>query len=1182
MVDSGTLKLLEIVNRLNAGADSFSLKETSLKKKYNDSVNAAKETSKIQKGSALFEKEQKLQTLNDKYDVFYQDRKGLLKSLDDVIVGLKRVGYDKYIDYTADIPIAEPSVIQGLNAKIAAINEEGIIAFFSRLLFKSRREQVMELYADVEGCRKYINNEITVAKKELSAAVSDVENTYRSKMKRIQSSEDWAIESEKTSYQNNYSSLVQQSNTSIHNAAYSEYQRIVKDYYAENGINKNFWTSYVRPNNYKNRVLLGMGMIKANSAGNNMSIYSSSLPSTCFSNGTFMLPVVIDFKKGFNVYIGYNESERSRVINGINSFLLKTISVTTLKSVSWSVFDPKFNGGSIGNLERFTKVSSGILGGMVYCRKNEVDSRFSYLEDLIRTRNAWLASGPNGGYKDFHEFNRKNGSKKITMHIATLYDAQYDVYRQHINTIEKILQDGERLGISLIILRQKEKVQQYGNQRDIYKENFLKLLPIRFENDDFYIRIGKKGVLFRFNAPPQKIDSYLEQLNKAFETKPPVKNEFPHFYSESTKLYTMDSTKGLNIPFAITQKGNLSYLRIDHNNCAHVMIGGVPGSGKSVALLSILNGIVINYDPDDVEVWAIDYGNTTFGKFKTQQLPHIRRIITDKSPEFATALVDDLNNMVKERNLLWEKYNAPGRTLIDDIEKFRAALVASHGTYKKEHLARRIVILMDEFQFFTKALSDKDNKNPLASYRKDLERLLKVLRKCGIHFVFSSQDIPQGSEGFTQTSENWIPVRLCLRTDGNATLENQILRLDSTVANEVREKMLKDMASTAGSVVYKRPLMSKEKPGDDCIMEGTNNIIRKNIVIRMATDKDWAVADKLYDRIRAQSKSTETTEMFVSTDRKSIDKIPDHPLNSTMKVSENMNLFIGEAIGFSSELSITLTRRTEQNILLVGGKDSEEQSKRESTLVFMLLSAMARKDVEINVLRFDDLNIVHSKILEQMLITFNSCANFNYYIGSDQISNYFNNFDRSPQSVGVEKRLYVWLDIENIQLIESIQDNEYDYDVNDLDIEPDFESNEEDTDESNAILMHVSKSKEARSNPVKKRPVSLDKLKNDIKFLAVDGNRHGNWNIVMTDSYSILHDSKYFEIKQFGYRIGFKMSPDYLAKIFSITTKINEIITDTTSAYQDVSEAAPIAYRPFLLPGRQWTTDYLKKCSKWK
>ena len=75
MVDSGTLKLLEIVNRLNAGADSFSLKETSLKKKYNDSVNAAKETSKIQKGSALFEKEQKLQTLNDKYDVFYPHHK---------------------------------------------------------------------------------------------------------------------------------------------------------------------------------------------------------------------------------------------------------------------------------------------------------------------------------------------------------------------------------------------------------------------------------------------------------------------------------------------------------------------------------------------------------------------------------------------------------------------------------------------------------------------------------------------------------------------------------------------------------------------------------------------------------------------------------------------------------------------------------------------------------------------------------------------------------------------------------------------------------------------------------------------------------------------------------------------------------------------------------------------------
>ena len=1179
MIDSGTLKLFEIVNELNSVADSFLNKETSLKKQYNTSINEVKDTSKRERSSVLLEKERKIQELKKKYDVFCQDRQSLIKSLDDILAGIKRVGYDKYIDYTTNVPAINPSAMKNLNVKIAAINEEGIIAFISRLLFKSRREQVMELYTDVEGCRKYIKDEICFAKKELTEAILDIENTYRLKLQRIQDNEVRAIEKGKTLYQSNHSSLTQQSNTSTRNAAYCEYQNIVNKYYAENGINKNFWNSYVKPSNYANRVLIGMGSMRANIAANNMSIYSS-LPSNCFSNGNFMLPICIDFKRGFNVYIGYNDTERSRVLSGINSFLLKTISVTPLKSVSWSVFDPKFNGGSIGNLERFTKVSSGVLGGMVYCKKNEVDARFSYLEDLIRTRNSWLASGPNGGYKDFYEFNCNNASKKITMHIVTLYDAQYDIYQQHISTIEKILQDGERLGISLIVLRQKETMQTLGNKRDVYKENFSRLLPIRFENNDFYIRICKRGILFRFNAIPQKIDNYLDQLNKAFETKPPIKNEFPHFYSENTQLYTMDSTKGLNIPFAISLKGKISYLRIDHDNCAHVMIGGVPGAGKSVALLSILNGIVVNYDPDDVEIWAIDYGNTTFGKFKTQQLPHIRRIITDKSPEFATALVDDLNKMVQERNLVWEKYNSPGNTLIDDIEKFRNALTATYGTYKKEPLARRIVILMDEFQFFTKALSDKDNKNPLMSYRKDLERLLKVLRKCGIHFVFSSQDIPQGNEGFTSTSENWIPVRLCLRTDGNATLENQILRLDSTVAGEVREKMLNDMTSTKGSVVYKRPLMPREKPEDGSIMEGTNNIIRKNIIIRIAANEDWAVADKLYDKIRARSKTKKGTEMFVSTSRKFINEIPGHPLNSRLKLSDNIELFIGEAIGFSSELSITLTRRNEQNILLVGGKDSEEQSKRESSLVFMLLSAIVRKDTEINVFRFDDLNIVHSKVLEQILQTFSVYANFNYYIGCARINEYFGCFDKAPQSAGFEKRLYIWLDIENIQLIESSQNYEQNYDINNLDVEPDFEIDKPPIDDSEALLRAISNSRNSRSNQKASNNISINKVRNDIKFLSLDGNRYGNWNIVMTDSYSILHDSKYFEIKHFGYRIGFKMSPDYLSKVFSVTTKINEIITNTTSAYQDVSEAAPIAYRPFLLPSKQWTMEYLKKYLK--
>lgn len=1178
MVDSGTLKLVEMVIGLNDQASSSVNHDAQFKKKCDALIGETKRNSDNRKQLLEKEKKEKIDSLNSKYEAFLKDRNENIQALDNVLENLKKVGYDKYIDYSVEIPVAEPSVMQHFNEKIRTINEEGILAFLSRVFFKSRREMVMELYMDVEGCRKFIKREIQNAYRELTEAILGVEKKHQNDIKTIQAKERQTIEASRNSYFSSRNSLSQQSKLATQKASYGEYQKIVKDYYAENGLYPNFWTSYSSPTNYKHRVLLGMGMIDANAAFDNVSIYSSSLPSSCFADGKFKIPVVVDFKKGFNVYVGYNESERDRVLSGINSFLLKTISVTPLKSVSWSVFDPKFNGGSIGSLERFTKVSDGRLGTIVHCKKNEVDERFSYLEDLIRQRNALLSSGPNGGYKDFYDFNNKNKSKKISMHIVTLYDAQYDVYNQYINTIEKIIQDGKRLGISLIALRQKETNPTYGNKRDVYKENLSHLLPIRFENGDFYIRISNRPVLFRFNAIPGNIDNYLNGLYSAFEAKPEIRNDFPHFYNENTKLHTMESTKCLNIPFAITDTGKISYLKLDHNNCAHALIGGVPGSGKSIALLSILNGIVINYAPDDVEVWAIDYGNTTFGKYKAegQQLPHIKRIITDQSPEFAVDLINELEKLVKERNAEWEKYNTPGKALIDDIELFRHALCEQYGTYKKNPHARRIVILMDEFQFFTKALGDMDAKNPFVSYRNNLERLLKVLRKCGIHFVFSSQDIPSGASGFTPSSEKWIPVRLCLNTNGDATLESLILKTEPSHASEIKTKLLTDMSRLPGTVVYKRPLIAGEPINNNSVVEGGNNIYMRNRIIRIKESEDWSVADKLYERIRKSSNMSTKTEMFVSTERKSIETLKLHPLNIDLPHSEELELFIGEAIGFSNELSLKLTRHNEQNILLVGGKDTIEQSKRESTLIFSILSCVARSDTEVVVFRFDDINIFHSEKLEKILKALNHQHNFNYIVGANHVIDYFGTFDKTSLDRHITKRIFVWLDIENIDLLEQISTMVPIIETNNLDIEPDFGE----MDENATILDLIQDSQVARKKISVDIHSGVDKVKKSIKFLSTDGNRHGNWNIVTTDNFSNLNDSKYFNIKQFGHRIGFKMSPDYLAKVFTTTNKITELFTETTSVYQDISESRPIAYRPFIMPTTEWVEKFIRKNSK--
>ena len=141
----------------------------------------------------------------------------------------------------------------------------------------------------------------------------------------------------------------------------------------------------------------------------------------------------------------------------------------------------------------------------------------------------------------------------------------------------------------------------------------------------------------------------IENIISLLQSKQNIDTSYEKQLGFHTEYFTMNSTEALRIPFAIDKNGKILYFEIGGNAPTHALIAGSTGSGKCVALHTLIIQIVRNYHPDDVEIWAIDYKAVEFARYFDKRSPHFRVIAHDTSKEFSLSLIDLLYKEYEQR-----------------------------------------------------------------------------------------------------------------------------------------------------------------------------------------------------------------------------------------------------------------------------------------------------------------------------------------------------------------------------------------------------------------------------------------------------------------------------------------------------------------------------------------------------
>lgn len=227
------------------------------------------------------------------------------------------------------------------------------------------------------------------------------------------------------------------------------------------------------------------------------------------------------------------------------------------------------------------------------------------------------------------------------------------------------------------------------------------------------------------------------------------KNDSDRYYVDAEQVWAKwkRPPSGCRIPLGEDMRGAIVDVDLASSNSPHLLIGGVTGSGKSEALLTLLHGATRYYGVEELRLMLVDPKRTEL--VSLEPVPH-------RLGEIGASAEDAINLLASAVDEMERRYELFRQGKVRDVEEYQS---------KVGPLPRWIIVL-DEYADLT---SDDDERKEI---EKSLKRLAQKARAAGVHLVVSTQK-PVVSVINTVVKGN-LPGRIALRV-GTASESKVIL-----------------------------------------------------------------------------------------------------------------------------------------------------------------------------------------------------------------------------------------------------------------------------------------------------------------------------------------------------------------------------------------------------------------------
>lgn len=403
----------------------------------------------------------------------------------------------------------------------------------------------------------------------------------------------------------------------------------------------------------------------------------------------------------------------------VNQILLRLLTVLPPGQLELTLIDPLRLGQSVQSFLPLLHVAPLVPKQRVLTRSDEIECALGELTDQVEYLIQHRFSQGTAGWE---EFNRTHPGNPIPLRLVLVFDAPAQLSDKSLWFLQRLCESGPRCGvIPLVGIDGSQKAGTHGSEA-------LKCIAAACVVIDDLLQCKSEAVVgASVSYLPEEWpdgDALLSLLARIAERYAASSSFSQNLMDLISSLDEVDkNSEGIDVPIGWSPNGEIVRLTLgDQSAQHHVLIAGKTGSGKSNLLHVLINCLCERYSPDEVEVYLLDYKESTeFNIYAAPALPHARLVATESDPEYGVTVLQHLEKTLGQR-----------------AAAFKAAGVRDVNEYRRIPGMEmpRILLIIDEFQVL---LGAGDSLSVLAEDL--LFNLLKQGRAFGIHLVLSTQTL---------------------------------------------------------------------------------------------------------------------------------------------------------------------------------------------------------------------------------------------------------------------------------------------------------------------------------------------------------------------------------------------------------------------------------------------------------
>ncbi|WRA05316.1 DNA translocase FtsK [Helicobacter pylori] len=420
------------------------------------------------------------------------------------------------------------------------------------------------------------------------------------------------------------------------------------------------------------------------------------------ANMDFCLPKVYPFPPK-SLYIEHEKDGQF-----LREMLMRLLSSAPLVQLEVILIDALSLGG-IFNLARrlLDKNNDFIYQQRILTESKETEEALKHLYEYLKVN----LQEKLAGYKDFAHYNEEATDR---LPLKALFLSGVDALSQNaLYYLEKIMRFGSKNGVLSFVNLESEKNNQSAEDLKRYAEFFrdnksferLKYLSVEVINDQ-----GIKS---------QHMQDFADKIKAYYKQKKEVKRELKDLQKDE-KFWTESSQYEVSVPVGWDINHTEVCFKIGKEQ-NHTLICDHSGSGKSNFLHVLIQNLAFYYDPDEVQLFLLDYKEgVEFNAYTDPILEHARLVSVASSVGYGMSFLSWLCKEMQKR-----------------AELFKQFKVKDLSDYRKHEKMPRLIVVIDEFQVL---FSDKSR----GSVERSLNTLLKKGRSYGVHLVLATQTMRGG------------------------------------------------------------------------------------------------------------------------------------------------------------------------------------------------------------------------------------------------------------------------------------------------------------------------------------------------------------------------------------------------------------------------------------------------------